>query len=85
VYLADATGAEDISAISSLRMQPAKKPITKKLLLDFNKELKQDVFNVEGVTFGPTLSTGNRSLIFVTDNNFNTKEKTQYFLFEVIP
>jgi hypothetical protein len=85
VYLADAAGAEDISAISSLKMQPAKKTITKKLLLDMNKKLKQDVFNVEGVTFGPKLSTGNRSLIFVTDNNFNGKEKTQFFLFEVMP
>ena len=85
VYLADAAEAEDISAISSLKMQPAKKTITKKLLLDMNKELKQDVFNVEGVTFGPKLSTGNRSLIFVTDNNFNAKEKTQFFLFEVMP
>jgi hypothetical protein len=85
IYLADATGAEDISKIRSLKVQPAKKPMTKKLLLDMNETLKQDVFNVEGVTFGPLLSTGNRSLIFVTDNNFNEREKTQFFLFEVIP
>lgn len=85
VYLADAAGAEDISAIVSLKMQPAKQTITKKLLLDMNKEFSRDVFNVEGVTFGPKLATGNRSLVFVTDNNFNAKEKTQFFLFEVIP
>ena len=85
IYLANAAGAEDISSIASLKMQPAKKYITKKLLLDMNKELNQDVFNVEGVSFGPNLSNGHRSLIFVTDNNFNTKEKTQFFLFEVLP
>ncbi len=85
VYMADAAGAEDISPIASLKQQPAKKYITKKLLLDMNKELSQDVFNVEGVSFGPILPNGHRTLIFVTDNNFNVKEKTQFFLFEVLP
>lgn len=85
IYLADARGAEDISKIPSLKIQPAKKPIKKKLLLDMNTALNQDVFNVEGVTFGPLLPNGRRSLLFVTDNNFNEREKTQFFLFEVIP
>lgn len=85
IFLADAAGAEDISKIYSLKIQPAKKPIKKKLLLDMNAALSQDVFNVEGVTFGPLLPNGHRSLLFVTDNNFNEREKTQFFLFEVIP
>ena len=38
----------------------------------------------KGMTFGPILANGHRSLIFVSDNNFNTKEKTQFLMFEVI-
>ena len=39
--------------------------------------------NVEGVTFGPLLPNGNRTLIFVVDNNFRATEKTQFLLFEI--
>lgn len=39
--------------------------------------------NIEGVTFGPTLSNGKRSLLFIADNNFNPLEKSQVFLFQV--
>ena len=85
IYLADAANAEDVSSIPSLKAQPVVKPVTKKLLLDVNNVLKRDIFNIEGVSFGPMLSNGHRSLVFVTDNNFNAKEKTQFFLFEVIP
>ena len=85
IYIADASGADDIAAISSLKTQPPKKTITKKLLLNMNKKLKPVIYNIEGVTFGPKLSNGHRSLIFVTDNNFNIKEKTQFLLFDVLP
>ena len=40
--------------------------------------------NIEGVTFGPTLPNGHRTLVFVADNNFDVKEKAQLLLFEVI-
>lgn len=85
IYLADAAGAENIAEIPSLKIQPAKRPIQKKLLLNVNNSLKRDIFNVEGVTFGPALPNGRRSLVLVTDNNFNGKEKTQFLLFEVLP
>lgn len=85
IYLGDAAGAENIAKIPSLKIQPAKRPIQKKLLLNVNNSLKQDIFNVEGVTFGPALPNGRRSLVLVTDNNFNGKEKTQFLLFEVLP
>ncbi|MGZ8558755.1 MAG: esterase-like activity of phytase family protein, partial [Chitinophagaceae bacterium] len=85
IYIADARGAADIATISSLKTQSPKKPITKKLLLDMNKNITPVIYNIEGVTFGPLLANGHQSLIFVSDNNFNTKEKTQFLLFEVIP
>lgn len=40
--------------------------------------------NVEGVCFGSILPNGHQSLIFVTDNNFDKEQKTQFLLFEVM-
>lgn len=83
LYIADAKNAEDITSYT-LENGPPKKPITKKLLLDMNT-LGRHIDNVEGVTFGPTLPNGHRTLLFVTDDNFFSHQKTQFFLFEVIP
>jgi hypothetical protein len=84
IYSADLSHADDISAIASLDPAPTVKPISKKLLLNM-EDLGRYIDNVEGLTFGPVLSNGHQSLIFVADNNFDTKEKTQFFLFEVLP
>ena len=81
--MADARYAEDISALD-LDVTPSKKPITKKLLLDMTS-LNRFIDNIEGVTFGPTLPNGHRSLIFVADDNFANYQKQQFLLFEVMP
>lgn len=51
-------------------------PAKKKLLFDFKwvkKYLSQEIIdNIEGVTFGPVLPNGNRSIILISDNNFNS-------------
>ena len=39
--------------------------------------------NIEGVTFGPNLPDGHRTLLFVSDNNFSLLQKTQFLLFEI--
>jgi hypothetical protein len=85
VYLADANGAVDISRNPSLKDQPAAKPISKKLILDMNKSLDRYIDNIEGVTFGPLLANGHRTLIFVSDNNFDITQKNQFFLYEILP
>jgi hypothetical protein len=85
LYLADASHAEDVTDVASLNTYAGPGLINKRLLFDMNKEIPFDIFNVEGVTLGPPLSNGHRSLVLVTDNNFSAREKTQFFLFEVIP
>ena len=60
------------------------KPLTKQLILNMD-DLDRHVDNVEGVTWGPTLPNGHKTLLFVTDNNFQSFQKTQFFLFEVVP
>jgi hypothetical protein len=84
VFLADLKGAEDIKENSSLQINPVTKPVKKKLLLNMD-DLKIYTDNIEGVTFGPILPNGHRSLIFVSDNNFASFQKTQLLLFEILP
>ena len=63
-------------------------PAKKQLLYDFKwakKYLSQETIdNIEGMTFGPKLENGNRTIILVSDNNFNTlgKQMNQIILLE---
>lgn len=82
VYTADLSKATDISAINSLQETKNFTPAVKRLALDFDT-LGTFVDNVEGMTFGPKLPNGHRSMIFVADNNFSAKEETQFYVFEV--
>jgi len=81
VYLADLNGAEDVSNIPSLK-NTSFHPITKRLLLNMDS-LGIYIDNIEGVTFGPKLSNGHQSLVFVADNNFSVDEVTQFLLFQI--
>ena len=40
--------------------------------------------NIEGITLGPLLPNGNRSVILVSDNNFSPLQQTQFMLLELI-
>lgn len=84
VFISDLSNATDISGINSLQTDTRFKPATKTLLLDF-VSLGKYIDNIEGVTFGPVLPNGHRSLVFVADNNFSDKEENQFFLFEITP
>jgi len=84
VFLADLNGATNIADINSLQTHPAEKPVLKKLLLNMDK-LGRYIDNIEGITFGPILPNGHRSLIFVSDNNFSLLQRTQFLFFEIIP
>ncbi|MDB5191725.1 MAG: hypothetical protein JWQ96_1288 [Segetibacter sp.] len=83
VYLADLSNASDINGNNSLIANPPGIPVAKRLLLDMDK-LGTYIDNVEGVTFGPLLPNGHRTLVFVADNNFDAKQRTQFILFEVL-
>jgi hypothetical protein len=82
VYLADISSPENIQGMNSLKRNTHFKLIRKKLLLNMD-DLGIFIDNIEGVTFGPTLPDGKRSLLFIADNNFNPLEKTQLLLFEI--
>ncbi len=83
VFLVDLAGSTDIKDIPSLKENTSFKPLSKKLLLNMDN-LGIYIDNVEGVTFGPNLPNGHRTLLFIADNNFQSFEKTQILFFEVI-
>ena len=55
-------------------------PVKKTLLLDL-RTLGIPLDNVEGMTLGPKLPDGRRSLVLVSDNNFAASQFTQFLLF----
>lgn len=84
IFLTDISHADNIASINSLLEIPPKKIATKKLVLNMD-DLGIFIDNIEGVTFGPTLPNGHRTLIFVADNNFMPFEKNQFLVFEILP
>src|SRR6266487_2190184 len=81
VFLASLKSATDLMAAGFTQEI---RPASKKLLLNMD-ELGRYTDNIEGVTFGPHLPNGHRTLLFVSDDNFSPFQKTQFLLFEVIP
>ena len=74
-------GADDVNGFDSLATLLAGiQPVEKTLLLDLDA-LGIPLDNVEGMTFGPDLPDGRRSLILVSDNNFSPAAFTQFLLF----
>jgi hypothetical protein len=82
VYLTDLSNATNIGGIQSLTERPPAHTASKRLLINMD-ELGIYIDNIEGVTFGPDLPNGHKTLIFVSDNNFAKEQKTQFLLFEV--
>lgn len=81
-----ATNTLDISSLIKTNYVP----LQKELLFDFStiqsKLTSKTIDNIEGITFGPILPNGNKSLILVADDNFQVygKQLNQFFLFEII-
>jgi hypothetical protein len=60
-------------------------PAAKTLVADFaNYPALTRLDNTEGMCWGPTLANGNRTLVFVSDDNFNPRQITQFLAFEFL-
>jgi hypothetical protein len=81
-------GATNVAGVESIRGRNVR-PVKKSLLLDLNAVLPQldpkwrSLDNLEGMTFGPTLPNGHRTLLLISDNNFNLQQRTQILAFEI--
>ena len=57
----------------------------KTLIADFsNYPALTRLDNTEGMCWGPVLANGNHSLLFVSDDNFNSRQITQFLAFEFL-
>ena len=83
LYSVALPGADDVNGFDSLALLLAGiQPVEKTLLLNLDA-LGLPLDNLEGMTFGPDLPDGRRSLVLVSDNNFAPAQLTQFLLFAV--
>ena len=82
VFLCDLKKATNVKNHPSLQNQKLELA-SKRLILNMD-DLGIFIDNIEGLTFGQKLANGNSSLVFVSDNNFSDKQKTQILVFELI-
>ncbi len=89
LFKIDASNATNSLALSNLKEKDYI-PIKKTLLFDFDdvrtKLTDQSIDNIEGITFGPILVNGNKTIMLVSDNNFNKlgQQMNQFILLEII-
>lgn len=76
IYDATTRGATKVQNMDSLTGQTVV-PMRKELVADFHDLGLSTVDNTEGMTWGPTLPGGERTLLLVSDDNFAEDEVTQ--------
>jgi hypothetical protein len=79
IYQMATGGATDISRSTLSPNANSVVPIMKKLLLNLN-DLDISLQNLEGIILGPYLEDGSRSVILVSDNDFQPDTPTQFLL-----
>ena len=82
LYLVDISKADNINEVNSLIKNPPVHAAVKTLLLNMDS-YNRYIDNIEGITFGPILPNGHKSILVVSDNNFLPFQRTQLFAFEV--
>jgi len=90
IYAVDLAGASDVSGVESLRQMPEARPVEKALVLDLKDVVSEldpefpSLDNFEGMCLGPRLSSGTRTLILASDNNFRRRQRTAFLVFEML-
>lgn len=75
-----ASNTLDQPTLQAGRFEPARKT----LVADFSQLGISRLDNTEGMCWGPTLPNGHRTLVFVSDDNFNPLQITQFLAFEYL-
>ncbi|WP_245673538.1 esterase-like activity of phytase family protein [Nocardia lijiangensis] len=73
IYEADTAGATNVlgAPLGDAR------PVAKRLLIDLAEVGLTDIDNIESMTWGPRLPSGERTLVLVSDDNFAASQITQ--------
>lgn len=89
IYKVSLDDATDISKIDSIRGRTDIVAVKKTLVLDLaqtpglSPELFPALDNFEGMAFGPPLADGRRTLVIVSDDNFNAAQRTWFLAFAI--
>ncbi|WP_454739585.1 esterase-like activity of phytase family protein [Cupriavidus necator] len=88
IRLTRATIEPDTTDVRSFRslVGASYKPMKRELLLEMPvvyQGVKLD--NIEGISWGPRLPNGHRTLVLMADNNFADNQATQFLAFEILP
>lgn len=86
LYRIDTRGATDVSGWPTIKGRDVV-PVKRTMLLDLSSLTNDDgsvlaLDNIEGITFGPVVD-GKRTLILVSDNNFNPAQFTQFIALSI--
>ena len=81
LYEIDTRDASDTLALQQLRPGSYRAP-AKRLVADFAQLGLSRLDNTEGMCWGPRLPNGHRSLVVVSDDNFSSRQLTQFAAFD---
>ncbi|QXL85873.1 esterase-like activity of phytase family protein [Comamonas sp. NLF-1-9] len=77
LYRIDTRDGSDTLALDALTPGGAWRPVAKQLIADLGT-LVPELDNIEGMDWGARLADGGCTLVFVSDNNFNPAQTTQF-------
>lgn len=89
IYAVDLSFATDVSAIETLTEDASWSPVRKELLIDLDDIVDRlspgyrVLDNFEAMGLGPELPGGGRSLLVVSDDNFQETQRTAFLLFRL--
>ena len=89
IFGVDLASATDVMAIDSREESSDWRPVTKELVLDLDDvvgELSTEyprLDNLEAMGLGPELPGGGRALLLASDDNFQSKQRTQFLMFRL--
>ena len=84
IYEISTAGATNVRGVDALYEDGSPisyTPVSKREVFDF-ETATDTVYNIEGMTFGPKLHDGRRSLVIASDDNFAlfSPDQTQFFV-----
>lgn len=82
LYLVDTRGGQDIAGRDSLAGGGVR-PLSKRLLINFDRLAGVEAGNLEAMAWGPRLKDGRRALVLMADDNFDPESPGAILIFAV--